>query len=72
MTPVYPVPCLGPEIIGSKIWSLYHVKIPLYKAGLKHFEVQLILDGTWPRGPHKYEFDRLGLGGFIKEGYKMD
>ena len=58
ISPVYPVPCLGLEIIGSEIWSLYPVEIPLYKALLKKFEVQIILDGSWPRGPNKYEFDR--------------
>ena len=51
ISPVYPMPCLGLEIIGSEIWSLYPVEIPLYKALLKKFEVQMKLDGTWPRGP---------------------
>ena len=27
----YPVPRLGPEIIGSKILGYIHLKIPLYK-----------------------------------------
>ena len=67
MTPVYPVPRLVPEIIGSKILGLYHVKIPLNKQGLK-FEVQLILDGTWPRGLHQYEFLQAWFGRFYKGG----